>query len=92
MSSAVNGILWEDLVSAQHRLRSALDALQMLQSAIENGRLGEPTRPDSRRLNHLLVLAELLHAEIQPRVDEHVGVRRNGHQPAGGTHAPQAAI
>ena len=91
MSSALNGILWEDLVSAQQRLRSSLAALEMLQSAVESGRLGEPTRLDSRRLNHLLVLAELLHAEIQPWMDEHIGVRRNGHQSAGGVHAPQTA-
>ena len=68
MPSALNDILWEDLTSAQRHLRKSLDALQTLQGAIEDGHLDDPTRLDSNRLNHLLVLAELLYAEIQPWV------------------------
>ncbi|MEW6579837.1 MAG: hypothetical protein AB1435_11655 [Chloroflexota bacterium] len=92
MSSTLNDILWEDLVNAQRQLRKCLDSLQTLQGAVEDGRLDDPTRLDSNRLNHLLVLAELLYAEIQPWVDERVGVRRNGHQPANGARATTATV
>ncbi len=91
MPSALNDILWEDLTSAQRHLRKSLDALQTLQGAIEDGHLDDPTRLDSNRLNHLLVLAELLYAEIQPWVEERVGMRRNGHQP-NSTRATTAAV
>lgn len=57
-------VLWEDLDDIQARTQRALDLLQQITHAIDSGRIDQPTRQDSKRLNRLLALAELLHAEI----------------------------
>jgi hypothetical protein len=57
-------VLWEDLDDIQARTQQALDLLQRITHAIETGRIDQPTRQDSKRLNRLLALAELMHAEI----------------------------
>ena len=57
-------VLWEDLDDIQARTQRALDLLQRITHAIDGGRIDQPPRQDSKRLNRLLALAELLHAEI----------------------------
>ncbi len=60
----LHSIFWEDLDNAQTRIQQAMTALQSLQNAIQTGQIDQPTRQDSKRLNRLMVLAELLYAEI----------------------------
>lgn len=62
----LHSIFWEDLDNAQTRIQQAMTALQSLQNAIQTGQIDQPTRQDSKRLNRLMVLAELLYAEIRP--------------------------
>lgn len=66
MPTDLQAILWEDLGEAQARLRKTLAALQALQHAIQDGKIDQPTHQDSTRLNRLMVLADLLYAEIRP--------------------------
>lgn len=66
----MSSILWEDLSEAQSRIGKALSALQTLQRAIEEGLVDQPTHQDSKRLNRLMVLAELLYSEIRPWTSE----------------------
>lgn len=73
-----SSILWEDLSEVQARIEKALTTLQNLQDAIQNGRIGQPTRQDSKRLNRLMVLAELLYSETRPWTDEAVEVVLSG--------------
>lgn len=78
------GILWEDLGNVQSRVQQTLSALQSIQQAIQNGQRDQPTRQDSKRLNRLVVLAELLYAEISPLTSELVPVTppaSNGRKP-----------
>jgi hypothetical protein len=56
-------VLWEDLSEIEARIEKTLATLQSLQHAIEEGLVGQPTRQDSKRLNRLVVLAELLYNE-----------------------------
>ncbi|MBI5958382.1 MAG: hypothetical protein HY866_06600 [Chloroflexi bacterium] len=70
MQPDLHSILWEDLSEAQSRLDKALDVLQSLYRAIEEGKVDQPTHQDSTRLNRLMVLADLLYAEIRPWADE----------------------
>jgi hypothetical protein len=69
-----SSVLWEDLSEVQARIEKALITLQNLQHAIQNGRISQPTRQDSKRLNRLMVLAELLYSETRPWTDEAVEV------------------
>ena len=80
-----NTVLWEDLDNTRSRVQHILAALQSLQHAIQTGQIDQPTRQDSKRLNRLAVLAELLYAEVRPWTDELPPVAQpsgNGHQPA----------
>ena len=70
METSLSSILWEDLSEAQSRIGKALSALQALQHAIEEGVVDQPTHQDSKRLNRLMVLAELLYSEIRPWTSE----------------------
>lgn len=70
METSMSSILWEDLSEAQSRIGKALSALQALQRAIEEGVVDQPTHQDSKRLNRLMVLAELLYSEIRPWTSE----------------------
>ena len=70
METSLSSILWEDLSEAQSRIGKALSALQALQRAIEEGLVDQPTHQDSKRLNRLMVLAELLYSEIRPWTSE----------------------
>jgi hypothetical protein len=81
-SDLQSSVLWEDLTEIQARIEKTLATLQSLQHAIEEGRVGQPTRQDSKRLNRLVVLAELLYSETrswpgEPNVTAASG--RNGH-------------
>jgi hypothetical protein len=85
MHSDFDSVLWEDLGEAQSRIRRALDALQAIQHAIQDGLIDQPTRQDSKRLNRLAVLADLLYTEIGPWADELAELtlpRGNGRLPA----------
>jgi hypothetical protein len=64
-SDLQSSVLWEDLTEIQARIEKTLTTLQSLQRAIEEGRTGQPTRQDSKRLNRLVVLAELLYSETR---------------------------
>jgi hypothetical protein len=70
VETSMSSILWEDLGEAQSRIGKALSALQALQHAIEEGVVDQPTHQDSKRLNRLMVLAELLYSEIRPWTNE----------------------
>ena len=56
-------VLWEDLSEIEARIEKTLATLKSLQHAIEEGLVGQPTRQDSKHLNRLVVLAELLYNE-----------------------------
>jgi hypothetical protein len=77
-SDLQSSVLWEDLSEVQARIERALVTLQNLQRTIEAGGIGQPTRQDSKRLNRLVVLAELLYAETLPWIEEAVEVARPG--------------
>jgi hypothetical protein len=84
-SDLQSSILWEDLSEAKARIEKALATLQTLQHAIEEGGVGQPTRQDSKRLNRLVVLAELLYAETRPWFEEAVEIAlpgKNGRLPS----------
>jgi hypothetical protein len=70
MHPDLQSILWEDLHEAKARLNKAMDVLQSLYSAIEEGQVDQPTHQDSARLNRLIVLADLLYTEIRPWAEE----------------------
>ena len=75
-------VLWEDLTEIEARIERTLATLQSLQRAIEDGRVGQPTRQDSKRLNRLVVLAELLYSETRSwsgGPGETAAPGRNGH-------------
>jgi hypothetical protein len=57
-SDLQSSVLWEDLSEIETRIEKTLATLQSLQRAIEEGRVGQPTRQDSKRLNRLMVLAD----------------------------------
>jgi hypothetical protein len=79
VETSLSSILWEDLTEAQSRIGKALSALQALQRAIEEGLVDQPTHQDSKRLNRLMVLAELLYSEIRPWTSElTAGANPNG--------------
>jgi hypothetical protein len=79
-SDLQSSILWEDLSEVQARIEKVLVTLQTLQHAIEEGEIGQPTRQDSKRLNRLVVLADLLYAETRPWSEETEMVPgKNGH-------------
>jgi hypothetical protein len=75
-------VLWEDLSEIETRIEKTLATLQSLQHAIEEGLVGQPTRQDSKHLNRLVVLAELLYNETRSWPGD-AGVKtvqkRNGH-------------
>jgi hypothetical protein len=80
-----SSFLWEDMSEVQSRLEKALATLQALQRAIQEGRINQPTRQDSKRLNRLVVLAELLYSETRPWIEEHIEVLppgKNGQHPS----------
>ncbi len=70
MQADLHSILWEDLTEAQSRIHKTLAALQTLEQAIQDGNIDQPTHQDSKHLNRLMVLADLLYAEIRPWADE----------------------
>jgi hypothetical protein len=77
-------VLWEDLNNAQARVQDTLTALQALQQAVAAGQIDQPTRQDSKHLNRLLVLADLLYAEVRPLTGEITPAAQpgsNGHRP-----------
>lgn len=63
-------ILWEDLGSVQGQTNKAIEALQTIRRAIQNGEVGQPSHQDSKRLDRLMVLAELLYSEIRHWADD----------------------
>jgi hypothetical protein len=69
-----SSLLWEDLSEVEQRVHKALVTLQTLQRAIQNGHIGQPSRQDSKRLNRLVVLAELLSAEVRPWTEDAAAV------------------
>jgi hypothetical protein len=77
MTPDLHSILWEDLSEAQSRIGKTLAALQKLEHAIEEGQVDQPTHQDSNRLNRLMVLADLLYAEIRPWTEELLPTPRN---------------
>ena len=64
-SDLQSSVLWEDLGEIEARIEKTLATLQSLQHAIEEGLVGQPTRQDSKRLNRLVVLAELIYNETR---------------------------
>ncbi|MGQ9851263.1 MAG: hypothetical protein ACUVSU_14550 [Aggregatilineaceae bacterium] len=81
MHGSVESILWEDLSEVQSRIGKALAVLQALEHAIQEGKVDQPTHQDSKRINRLMVLADLLYAELRPWTEELVS-SNNGHRPA----------
>lgn len=63
-------LLWEDLGSVQGQAHKAIEALQTIRRAIQEGQIGQPTYLDSKRLDRLVVLAELLYSEIRGWSDD----------------------
>jgi hypothetical protein len=82
MHSDLQNVLWEDLTNAQARLDRIADMLRAIHQRIEEANIDQPTRQDSKRLNRLTVLADLLYAEIIPWASELTETalpRKNGH-------------
>lgn len=84
MHGSVESILWEDLSEVQSRIGKALAVLQALEHAIQEGKVDQPTHQDSKRINRLIVLADLLYAELRPWTEELIA-SNNGHRPASST-------
>ncbi len=81
-SDLQSSVLWEDLSEIEARIEKTLATLQYLQRAIEEGQVGQPTRQDSKRLNRLVVLAELLYNETRSWSGESMATAvpgKNGH-------------
>ena len=66
MPNDLKSVLWSDLVQVQAQIDKTLATLHALQSAIDNGAVDQPSRQDSKRLNRLMVLADLLYSEVNP--------------------------
>jgi hypothetical protein len=84
-SDLQSSVLWEDLSEIETRIEKTLATLQSLQRAIEEGRVGQPTRQDSKRLNRLMVLADLLYTETRSwsgGPDAAAAPGRNGQMPS----------
>ncbi len=62
---SLDAILWEDLNNVQGQTDKAIQALHRIRRAIQEGQIGQPTHEDSKRLDRLMVLAELLLNEIR---------------------------
>ena len=84
MRSDLQAFLWADLSDVRARVQQIEAALQVLQAAIDEGRVDQPSREDSKRLNRLLVLAELVSSEVRPWVEQFAGaaLTANGRGPA----------
>lgn len=88
MQSGLDSLLWEDLSAVENYTSRVCTTLENITIAIQNGIAGQPNREDSKRLNRLVVLTEMLTseietwaAEIEARYQELDGLRRKN-----GTH------
>ena len=77
MQAGLDAVLWQDLADVQGQTSKAVDALQAIVHAIQEGKVGQPTPTDSRRLDRLMVLAELLYNEVN-RWSTDLDIPRNG--------------
>lgn len=66
MPSDLKSVLWSDLADVQAQVNKTLATLHALQRAIDEGSIDQPSRQDSKRLNRLMVLADLLYSEVNP--------------------------
>jgi hypothetical protein len=79
MYAGLDSVLWEDLNNIQGQTHKAIEMLQVIVRAIQDGRIGQPTPQDSKRLDRLIVLAELLYAEINRWTDDlNISLPKNG--------------
>ena len=70
MQGDLQAFLWDDLGDVRARIQHVEAALRALQAAVDEGRVDQPSRQDSKRLNRLLVLAELLNSEVRPWIEQ----------------------
>lgn len=75
MQGDLQAFLWDDLGDVRARLQHVEAALRALQAAIDEGRVDQPSRQDSKRLNRMLVLAELLSSEVRPWIEQVLPIR-----------------
>lgn len=78
-------LLWEDLGSVQRKAYQAAEMLQSIVNSINAGELDQPSRQDSQHLNRLMVLADLLNAELRTWADDRAPVQAALHQRGNGT-------
>ncbi len=64
MQGSPDLLLWEDLSLVHRKAHRANEMLQAILTSIQEGRLDQPSRQDSQHLNRLMVLADLLCAEL----------------------------
>ncbi len=70
MFTELDQVLWEDLKDIRLKTQKALDILRAIETAMKEGRLGQPDRQDSTHLTHMLVLTDLLCNEMRPWLEE----------------------
>ena len=81
-------LLWEDLGIVNQKAYQSYEMLQAILNKINEGTIGQPSRMDSQHLNRLMVLADLLYAELRTWAEDLApesgipGYRQNGN----GTH------
>lgn len=79
-------LLWEDLGLVQRKAHQAYEMLQSIVNSVNAGELDQPSRQDSQHMNRLMVLADLLYAELRTWAEDRAPVqaalqqRRNGTQ------------
>ncbi len=64
-------VLWEDLGLVNNKTHEAVELLQTMIQNVRDGQLDVPTRRDSQHLNRLMVIADLLCNELRSWSDEH---------------------
>lgn len=70
MQSGLDSVLWEDLGEIENYTTRVCTTLETITSAIQDGIAGQPNREDSKRLNRLVVLTEMLTSEIEAWASE----------------------
>lgn len=78
-------LLWEDLELVQRKAHQAYEMLQSIVNSVNAGELDQPSRQDSQHMNRLIVLADLLYAELRTWAEDRAPVQAALQQRGNGT-------
>lgn len=65
MPSGLESLLWEDLGDIDGYTAGTREVLNRIIQSIQDGLIGQPNRQDSKHLNRLVVLTEMLYSEVK---------------------------